>query len=184
MADQDNLNQWIEGFKLDHSQHILKVVESAPGELEIHIKPEATLEVLGHLKKLSGGGFDHLADITSYDTFPEIPRFNVVWELISMSRKIRCSVVATCGDNQDPHIPSVTSLWAGANWLEREVFDLMGIRFDGHPDLRRILLPEVFQGHPLQKNFIVDYRQKFPQTKSTTEIFDPFGSNIVNGGNG
>jgi len=79
-----------------------------------------------------------------------------------------------------PSIATVSDLWLGANWLERETYDLLGIQFQGHPDQRRILLPPSFHGHPLRKDFVVDYRQKFPEAVGENETFDPFGNNIVN----
>lgn len=169
---------WAEGIKSRFAGSLLGARESAPGELEFTVAPSAVRSFVEALKNLEGGGFDHLADLTAYDRHPQTPRFHVVYELISMLRKKRCSVISPLGDDA-PAVESVTSLWPGANWLEREVYDMYGIRFDGHPDMRRILLPEAFRGYPLRKDFTVDYRQKFPESRAGQGGFDPFGSTIV-----
>ena len=95
--------------------------------------------------------FDYLVDVTAvHYTEREYP-FEVIWILYSFVRNERIRVKASYRENEPA--PSAVSLWATANWLEREVFDMFGIRFDGHPDLRRILLPEDWQGHPLRKDY-------------------------------
>ena len=99
---------------------------------------------------------DHLADLTAVDfsTYPGDagPRFEVVYNLIStvFCHRIRLKVRLS---EDDPRIDTVSPVWQTANWHERETFDLMGIKFDGHPDLRRILLPEDWEGHPLRKEY-------------------------------
>jgi NADH-quinone oxidoreductase subunit C len=150
-------------------------------EYEIKIEPLSLRPVLEFLKAFPQGHFEHLADLTAYDEFPGTPRFHVVYELISMQKKLRARVVAVCSDDLDPRVDSVVDLWGGANWLEREVFDMFGIDFHGHPDLRRILLPTSFVGFPLRKDFVVDYRQNFPHTNAAETAFDPFGNTVVQG---
>lgn len=169
---------WVEKIKTQFADKILATRESVPGEFEFTVSPSESVALVLALKELDGGGFDHLADLTAYDEFPKTPRFYVVYELISMTRKVRCAVIAKLPDDEHPTISTVTHLWAGANWLEREVYDMFGIRFVGHPDQRRILLPEQFVGYPLRKNFIADYRQKFPEPVSD-DVFDPFGNTII-----
>ncbi len=174
-------HDWAEQVKKEFEADLLAVRESSPNEFEFSIKPERAKALLEYLKNLPHGPFEHLADLTAYDEFPKNPRFFVVYELISMMRKMRCSVVAPVSDKGGVcQIETVcTDLWPGANWLEREVYDMFGIEFTGHPDLRRILLPPSFKGHPLQKDFVVDYRQEFPQTLKADPGFDPFGNTIV-----
>jgi NADH-quinone oxidoreductase subunit C len=158
---------------------ITGVRESAPGEPEFRTTPEHVLEVLKALKSLEGGPFDHLQDLTAYDEHPKSPRYHVTYILISMLRKQRCLVVVDL-DDANPAIPTVTGLWKGANWLEREVWDMYGIHFVGHPDPRRILMPDAFKGHPLRKDFLVDYRQQFPETsEENVPSWDPFGTTVV-----
>ena len=95
--------------------------------------------------------FDFLSCISGVD-FPERnPRFDVVYELFSISKNHRVRLKVKV--NEEESIPSITSIWSTANWHEREVFDLFGINFEGHPDLRRILMPDDYKGHPLRKDF-------------------------------
>ncbi|HVJ66036.1 MAG TPA: NADH-quinone oxidoreductase subunit C [Bdellovibrionota bacterium] len=175
------MSAWLETFRTKFKDVILRDRESAPGEAELMVKPEAILDVLTFLKSADGGDFNHLADLTSYDETASTPRFHVVYELVSMSGKQRCAVIAQLPDDNNPHIASVVPLWSGANWLEREVYDLMGVHFDDHPDHRRILLPPSFKGHPLQKDFLVDYRQSYKGSESDQNLFDPFSTSIIKG---
>lgn len=99
--------------------------------------------------------FSFLSDITAVDRFPLDPRFEVNYQLLSLDRRerLRLKVRVPGGDAV---VPSVTSIWPTANWHERETFDLMGIRFEGHPDLSRILMPDDWEGHPLRKDYPVE----------------------------
>ncbi len=97
--------------------------------------------------------FNMLADLTAVD-YPQRPkRFEVIYQLYSFPRNERLRVKTQVGENET--VRSVTTVWPGANWLEREVYDMFGIRFEGHPDLRRILLPEDWEGHPLRKDWSI-----------------------------
>ena len=96
--------------------------------------------------------FDFLADLCGVDRHPVAPRFEVVYHLYSVRHGHRLRVKVALGE-EDPVIDSVTAVWETADWHERECFDLFGIRFRNHPDLRRILLPDDFEGHPLRKDF-------------------------------
>ncbi len=99
-------------------------------------------------------GFDLLSDVTAIDWDVEAsPRFSVVWHLLSTTHHGYVRIVADCVSDTEPSAPSVVALWAGANWHERETFDLMGIRFTDHPDLRRILMWDGYPFHPLRKDF-------------------------------
>lgn len=91
-------------------------------------------------------------DVTAIDNYGEEPRFEVVYHLYSIALKMRLRVKTTCSD-RDKVVPSVVDVYPGANYHERETFDMFGIRFDGHPDLRRILMPLEFEHHPLLKDF-------------------------------
>jgi len=100
-------------------------------------------------------GFDFLVDITAVDYlhYPDAKdRFGVVWCLLNTATGERL-VVKTFLNEPDLNLPSAYGLWKGANWMEREVFDMFGIRFEGHPDLRRILMPELFTAYPLRKDY-------------------------------
>jgi len=95
--------------------------------------------------------FDFLTDLTAVDWPKREKRFEVVLNLYSFEKNERLRLKAPAGENEP--VPSVTGVWATANWLEREAYDMFGIRFEGHPDLKRILLPEEWQGHPLRKDY-------------------------------
>lgn len=99
--------------------------------------------------------FDYLSDITCVDWYPQEPRFEVVYHLLSLSRKERVRLKVKL-EGGSPALESLTSLWPGANYFEREVFDLFGVRFTGHPYLRRLLMPEDWEGHPLRKDYPVE----------------------------
>jgi NADH-quinone oxidoreductase subunit C len=96
--------------------------------------------------------FNLLSDATCADRFPIEPRLELNYHLVSLPRRARIRL-RTSVSAQHPVIDSLVPVWPGANWLEREIFDLFGIRFEGHPDLRRILLPEEFEGFPLRRDF-------------------------------
>lgn len=104
------------------------------------------------LRDASGLSFKYLSDLTAVDHYPNEPRFETVCHLLSLEsfQRIRLKVRIP-GD--DPRVDSLVPVWPGAAAFEREVFDLFGIRFEGHPDLRRILLPEDWEGHPLRKDY-------------------------------
>jgi NADH-quinone oxidoreductase subunit C len=102
--------------------------------------------------------FDMLTDLTAVDYLGRTPRFEVVYHLFATGTNQRVRIKARVAE-EAAEIASVVALYASANWMEREVFDLYGIRFDGHPDLRRILLYEEFEGHPLRKDYPKERRQ-------------------------
>jgi NADH-quinone oxidoreductase subunit C len=120
-------------------------------------------QIFDVMKKLRDQlGMSFLVDLTAVDYLGREPRFEVVYHLRSMKTGERLRVKAPLAQPEDdspPLIPSVTPLWAGANWFEREVWDLYGIKFEGHPDLRRILMYEEFVGHPLRKDYPKERRQ-------------------------
>jgi NADH-quinone oxidoreductase subunit C len=122
------------------------------------IRPESLVKVAEFLKSDSRLQFNVLIDITAVDYPERNPRFDVVYQLLSLpfSRRIRLKVAV---DGTQPVLDSLTALWGSANWLEREVWDMFGIRFEGHPDLKRILMYEEFEGHPLRKDYPVNKRQ-------------------------
>lgn len=97
-------------------------------------------------------GFDYLIDLTSVDNFGDEPRFEIVYELYSMQSGSHLRLKISVSED-DLEVPTVTGIWTTANWHEREIYDMMGIRFSGHPDLRRILMWEGYPFHPLRKDF-------------------------------
>ena len=122
--------------------------------------------------------FDQLIDVTAVDYLGREPRFEVVYELHSLERNHRLRVKVPVPEN-DPVVPSAVALWKSANWTEREVWDLFGIRFSRHPDLRRILMYPEFEGHPLRKDYQVNRRQ--PLVPERDPIEHPWPRRVVGG---
>lgn len=119
----------------------------AGNQANLRVRPERIIEVCERLKSAPELRLDYLADLCGADCGGEL---RVVYWLFSTTLRHYAQVVAPV-DRANPAIPSVTGVWPAADWHEREAFDLFGIHFEGHPDLRRILLPDDFQGHPLLK---------------------------------
>jgi NADH-quinone oxidoreductase subunit C len=108
-------------------------------------------------------GFNYLSDATSVDRFPAEPRFELNYHLVSIPHKAKIRLRTRLGGS-DPMVDSLVPVWPGAGWLEREIFDLMGIRFKGHPDLRRILLPDDWEGYPLRRDYPTEGFRDVPAT--------------------
>lgn len=122
------------------------------GELTLEIDPARIASICGFLRH--DQHFNRVSTITGVDRYPAEPRFEVVYHLHSVDRNLRLRL--KCGlSGEQPEIDSVTGVWRGAEWYERETFDLFGIRFRNHPDPRRILLPDDWEGHPLRKDYPV-----------------------------
>jgi NADH-quinone oxidoreductase subunit C len=120
------------------------------GELTLEIAPAKIVSVCGFLK--FDQKFIRLSTVTAVDRYPGEPRYEIVYHLHSIERNERLRLKARLS-GAEPVIDSVTSVWRGANWYEREVFDLFGVTFTGHPDLRRIMMPDDWEGHPLRKDY-------------------------------
>jgi NADH-quinone oxidoreductase subunit C len=97
-------------------------------------------------------GFELLSDVTAVDWLDREPRFDVVVNLLSLQHRVRLRIIVGAS-GQEPKVPSLVSVWPGANYAEREVYDMFGIRFEDHPDLTRILMPDDWDGYPLRKDF-------------------------------
>jgi NADH-quinone oxidoreductase subunit C len=137
-----------------HEQH---------GDHTVTVRREAVADVLRHCRDTSTLAFDMLMDLTAVDylKFPgreDGPRFEVVYHLYSLRENHRLRVKVRL-DEDDAVVATAVRIWPIADWLEREVWDMFGIRFDGHPDLRRLLLYEEFVGHPLRKDYPINRRQ-------------------------
>jgi NADH-quinone oxidoreductase subunit C len=129
------------------------------GDLVVTVAPDALLGVLTSCKQNPALACNLLVDITAVDWMDlRSERFEVVYQLLSLSKLWRLTIKVQVSESH-PEVPSATQLWNGANFLEREVWDMFGIRFAGHPDLRRILLYEEFVGHPLRKDYPVQAKQ-------------------------
>src|ERR1039458_10176579 len=123
----------------------VKAGQFAHGELTLEIAPFC--EFLKYDRK-----FVRVSSVTAVDRYPAEPRFEIVYHLHSLERNERLRLKCRL-PGAEPTIDSVTGVWRGANWYEREVFDLYGVRFLNHPDLRRILMPDDWEGHPLRKDY-------------------------------
>ncbi|RMH73198.1 MAG: NADH-quinone oxidoreductase subunit C [Gemmatimonadetes bacterium] len=148
----------VDRFRDTFPDDVIEVVEFR-GDYTFIVKKERILEILQFLKDEPDYDFDLLADVTCVDYLKlgGTPRFHVVYQLKSIAKKHRLGVKAPVSES-DCTIDSVESLWATANWLEREVYDLYGIVFNHHSDLRRILMPDGYEGHPLRKDYPLEGR--------------------------
>lgn len=127
------------------------------GDDVIRVKRESLLDIVRFLKK-TPHNFVMLLDLTCVDYMGEKPRFEMVYHLYSITNKIRLRIKIILHEN-DLKIDSLTPLWENANWLEREVFDMFGVHFNGHPDLRRLFMYDGFEGYPLRKDYPLRKRQ-------------------------
>jgi NADH-quinone oxidoreductase subunit C len=139
-----------------------------PGEHPIdvpilYVKKESVTGVLSFMKTEQGLEYDFLSDLTAIDETPAELRFEVMYDLFSTVTKSRIRIKVRVRENEE--VPTIVPIWAGANWAEREVWDMFGIRFTGHPDLRRILMVEQWQGHPLRKDYPLRGYQVFDQAE-------------------
>jgi len=124
------------------------------GEVTVTVSKGEIFEICKFLHSDSDLQYRLLTDLCGLDFFPQTPRFGVVYLLYSMKSNQRLRVKTRVGETES--IPSVESIWKAANWYEREAYDLFGITFDNHPDLRRIMLWDGYEGHPLRKDFPVE----------------------------
>lgn len=122
------------------------------GELTLTVPRE---EIRGAAETLRQAGYNFFEDMTAVDWFPAAPRFQLSYHLLSHRLKERVRLRTLVGEG-DPAIDSITTVWPAANFYEREVFDLFGLHFNGHPDLRRIMMPDDWKGHPLRKDYPVE----------------------------
>ena len=158
--DQDATSVVIEKLRAWNAAAVSEVV-AFHGETTVVVPREllrATAErCRAHLQ------FNFLSDATSVDRFPVEPRFELNYHLVSLPNKIKLRL-RTRVSGDDPTVDSLVPVWPGAGWMEREIYDLMGIRFNGHPDLRRILLPNDWEGHPLRRDYPTEGFRDVPST--------------------
>ncbi len=148
---------------LDIEHPAILETRDAFGELTLIADPERIVDLCRYLR--SEQEFVRLSAVTAVDWHPAEPRFEVVYHLHSIERNRRVRVKCRLS-GANPEIESVTGVWRGANWYEREVFDMFGIRFRNHPDLQRILMPVDWEGHPLRKDYPVHgYKYSYPSDK-------------------
>jgi NADH-quinone oxidoreductase subunit C len=133
----------------------------------VYVPADRLVETCRALRDTPSLGFTALIEITAADYLPKDPRFEVVYHLLSIPNRARLRVKVRVG--ADASLPTVQGVWKGAGWPEREVWDMFGIIFDGHPDLRRLLMPEDWDGHPARKDYPVQIR-KNAQTYEPLEV--------------
>jgi NADH-quinone oxidoreductase subunit C len=136
------------------AQAVTEVIEFR-GETTVVVPREHLLRAAAYLASEPSLRFSFLSDITTVDRFPLEPRFEVNYHLLSLDRNERLRLKVRLGGS-DPSLHSITEIWPTANWHERENYDLMGIRFEGHPELARILMPDDWEGYPQRKDYPVE----------------------------
>ena len=156
-------------------QPVVEELEKALGVTSTEYRSEVSLvlpveKIVAACQKLKGLGFELLSALTAVDYWPqEQPRFHVLYEFTSVSRNLRLEIrVPVPGIN--PSLPTVSHIYRNANWRERELWDMFGIKAEGHPDLRRILMPADWEGHPLRKDYPLGYEE--PQFTFNFEEID------------
>ena len=142
----------------------------------IYVPADRLVDTCRALRDTPTLGFNVLVEVTAADYLPRDPRFEVVYHLLSVSNRLRLRVKVRVGLGGS--VPTVCGVWRSAGWLERETWDMFGIVFDGHPDLRRLLMPEDWEGHPARKDYPVQVR-KAAQTYEPLEVSEAeFRANI------
>ena len=159
---------------------LFPAVALEPGESAdqqtIRVPPANLVEVCTALRDHHDLGFILLADLTAVDWWPREPRYEVVYHLTSMTRRLRVKVGV---GGEDPRLPTLQSVWPAAGWLERETWDMFGIIFDNHGDLRRLLMPEEWEGYPLRKDFPVQIRLR-PRAEQPLQVTEEeFRANLA-----
>lgn len=122
------------------------------GELTLTIAPT---EIRAACATVQAAGYNFFEDMTAIDWFPQVPRFQLSYHILSHSFKDRIRLAAWI-DGAEPSIETITTVWPAANYFEREAFDMFGVRFEGHPNLRRIMMPDDWKGYPLRKDYPVE----------------------------
>ena len=151
-----------ESLRSWNARSVTDVIEFR-GETTIVVPRELLRATAEHCRSDAKLQYNFLTDATCVDRTPAEPRFELNYHLVSIPRREKVRLRVWLGGN-DPVVDSLVSVWPGANWLEREIFDLFGIRFAGHPDLRRILLPDDWEGHPLRRDYPVEGYRDVPNT--------------------
>ncbi len=156
MTDSSLLNM----LKSEYAQYIIKGIDTTDGFPCLEVEADNIATFCAELKQHPSLQFNFLSDICGVDFYPKTPRFQVVYHLYSISHKYRLRLKCTLAEDQE--IPTVTKVWNTANWHEREAFDMYGIVFAKHPDLRRIYMWDDFEGYPQRKDFpLRGYRDEY-----------------------
>ena len=156
-------------------------IERAPSidlQTTIYVSRDHVPAVARALRDRPEFAFTLLAELTAVDYWPKEPRYEVVYVVVSIANRLRLRVKVRLPAD-DPHVATVCDVWPAANWLEREVWDLFGIAFDGHPDPRRLLMPEDWQGYPLRKDYPVQIRMTPNASEALQVTEEEFRSNLM-----
>lgn len=175
----------LERMKARYTDKIVSISTDKTDMPVVEINPEQIVDFMQSIISEEGFEYNFLSDLTAYDFNPpvnEVPdynlgtyrsegdakRFVVVYHLLSLQNKDRIRVIVRL--NEDEEVPSVSGVWKSANWLEREVFDLYGVKFTGHPDLRRIMLDDRWVGHPLRKDYHIKKYQRWEDNLEMSNV--------------
>jgi NADH-quinone oxidoreductase subunit C len=156
-------------------------IEAAPtadSQPTLYVEPGDIIPVLQAFRDRSDLRFELLAELTAADYWPREPRFELIYILVSVEHRLRARVKVRL-PGEDPHVATASGVWPAANWLEREVWDLFGIAFDGHPDPRRLLMPEDWEGFPLRKDYPVQIQMKPEATAPTQVTAEEFKASLL-----
>jgi NADH-quinone oxidoreductase subunit C len=156
-------------------------VEGAPSidlQTTIYVAADRVPAVARVLRDDPALAFTVLVELTAVDFWPREPRYEVVYLLLSITNRLRLRIKVRLAAD-DPHVATVSDVWPAANWLEREVWDMFGIAFDGHPDPRRLLMPEDWQGYPLRKDYPVQIRMTPNASEALQVTEEEFRSNLM-----
>ena len=157
MIGPDDLEQSLTVQKLRAwDPHATLEVLAFREELTVLVSPKSLRRTAEFLRADPELDFDFLSDIAAVDRFPAEPRFELNYQLLSIPHRHTLCLRVKVSGGPDSQVESLTAVWPAANWLERQIFDLFGVRFLGHPDLRRILMPDDWEGHPLRKDYPVE----------------------------
>ncbi|HEX5422983.1 MAG TPA: NADH-quinone oxidoreductase subunit C [Candidatus Acidoferrales bacterium] len=152
MDSQENgTNPVVQKLKEWNASTVAQVIEFR-GETTVVVPRQHLISAVEFLAGEPSLKFSFLSDLSGVDRFPLEPRFEVNYHLLSIEKRLRLRLKVKLS-SADPVVHSVTGVWPTANWHEREVFDMFGVQFEGHPDLRRILMPDEWEGHPLRKDY-------------------------------
>jgi NADH-quinone oxidoreductase subunit C len=173
---------------MDHDALVASLQQTIPGvafeavrsidlQTTVYVPSADLHETLRALRDHAHLAFGFLAELTAADFWPREPRFELIYVLVSIAHRQRLRLKVRL-NGADAHVPTATDLWPAANWLEREVWDMFGIAFDGHPDPRRLLMPEDWQGYPLRKDYPVQIRKGADVSEPLQVTEDEFRRNL------
>ena len=161
-STSQSANVVVEHLRAWNAKAVAEVIQFR-GETTIVVPRELLRATAARCREDAALQFNLLTDATCVDRYPVEPRFEMNYHLVSIPRSDKLRLRVRLSGN-DPSVDSLIPVWPGANWLEREVFDLFGVRFNGHTDLRRILLPDDWEGHPLRKDYPVEGFRDVPSS--------------------